>query len=483
MADKLIAKYIGNGDKTAYIMDSIKVEQNKIVLYNSLDDTFKSEAPLPDFGGLDEPIHGRHNIDEKDTIEGFYTDCTEILNQLIAWTLIDGGGVIKFGTGVYNLRYINLPAKVRLEGSGMGSTILRRIPNGNTENTITDSLRHCKGFINIPDTGAGVGISNLSIYGGSSYTANGSNPSNMVYSDSSQMNGIFIYDTVANAVMPNGNPVDSYEAISKNEVTFEGNKTRKFIDINNVSIFGMYGSGIYVGTSSSDVHIDNVNISQCRYDGITMRGSNNVISNVILFGNGENGIYDDGNYNHYSNIDVQYTGMYDHYSAAGINLKSCIGTSVNNALVKSSYCDGYHIFGTGISVSNSVSDANGAASSKDPNITSDVANPKDSTHITMRGANHDIRINVINTSAVYPIARYVFDTPASSGSGYYNYPLKNSIITITAQDTMTSNIAGGRINDVTVSAYVGCGIVDGGNIVTFIPGGTYTAPYVDPHGD
>ena len=449
MADKLIAKYIGNGDKTAYIMDSIKVEQNKIILYNSLDDTFKSEAPLPDFGGLDEPIHGRHNIDEKDTIEGFYTDCTEILNQLIAWTLIDGGGVIKFGTGVYNLRYINLPAKVRLEGSGMGSTILRRIPNGNTENTI----------------------------------ANGSNPSNMVYSDSSQMNGIFIYDTVANAVMPNGNPVDSYEAISKNEVTFEGNKTRKFIDINNVSIFGMYGSGIYVGTSSSDVHIDNVNISQCRYDGITMRGSNNVISNVILFGNGENGIYDDGNYNHYSNIDVQYTGMYDHYSAAGINLKSCIGTTVNNALVKSSYCDGYHIFGTGISVSNSVSDANGAASSKDPNITSDIANPKDSTHVTMRGANHDIRINVINTSAVYPIARYVFDTPASSGSGYYNYPLKNSIITITAQDTMTSNIVGGRINDVTVSAYVGCGIIDGGNIITFIPGGNYTAPYVDPHGD
>lgn len=469
MPGSVKARCINGGDRTAYILDDIRLEGNKMVFFSSLNDNFRSEVELPAAAtAVSEPVDGIYNVDEL-MGRDFSEDCTAIVQELINEAYVKtNGGVIKFGVGIYNIRYITLLPKVKLEGCGMGLSVLRRIPNSVIDETEKDSHNNCKGFINIPADSYGNAITDLSIYGGSTYTANGNKPCNVVYSDSTPANGIFVYDNNINALTEDGNPADAYQGIVSDEVDTEvgGTRTQKFLEIRNVTIFGMYGSGIYVGAYNNNVTIDGVHVSHCRYDGIVNNGFSTCVSNVNLFANGTCGIYDGGSYNKYTNVEVDYTGRYDHYNSAGIIFADSDSCSLNNANVRLCYCSGYVITGNNHTLTACLSDSNGSSSSKDPSINSDVMNPQNVPHMSIKGNCHNINITVSNSrsATINPIANYSVRT-------YHDKNVKNSIINIIGDSYYVSNNYA-LINEVAINTLTVATTINDDTVVTYIPQAT-----------
>ncbi len=458
------AKFISDGNSTAYFMDTISVEDNKVRIYSSLDETFYSEADLPAANdAVTEPVQKVYNVDEY--IEDYNVDNTLNINIILSAISNDGGGVLRFGAGTYIVSQLVLPPKVMVEGCGIGTTIIKRNPNADVRNNNTDSIRGNTGFIIIPASSSGCSIRNLSIYGSSDYTANGNNPMNVLYSDTVKQNGIMIQDATINSLNSDGAPADAYDAITGGNVTNYGsdNRTQKFATIDNISIVGMNGAGIYIGTNISDVSINEVFISHCRYDGIINLGNGNAVSNAHLYANGLCGIYDGGNGSKYANIEIGSTGRYAHTDAAGVKLVDTVSAMLTNIRVKNAYCKGYYVSGSYNTLAGCISDACGAASSKDESISGDSPNPKDVPHVVLAGDHHNINMQIMNSrrATVKPIASYSLLTETAKN-------ITNCIINVIADsDNCAENDS--LINEVAINAITNGTTITGDNIITYIP--------------
>ena len=459
--DFKIASSISNGSKKAYILNTVKVENNKIVLYSSIDDTFKSEAALPPTNdAVTEPVNGMYNVD---IIEiGEETDLTTVLNNLIQ-SISDGsngGGTIKFGAGVYKLKYLLLAPKVRIEGSGVGVTILKRIKDTVVPETVDDNNN--KGFICVPVGAYGCSIENLSICGpDTSYSANGIDPTIVNYAtDTEKVSGIFVFPNIAKSFNSSSNNADVYSAIVSNTgLRNGGNRNQKFMSIKNITIFGMNGSGISIGNNNSDITVENILVSHCRYSGIYNAGLNNIFSDIVSFANGLNGILETGNGSKYNNIEITYAGRYDHVNSAGMNLDGATRCMISNMAVSKCFCKGYVITGSFNSLHSCISDANGRTSSLSGGA--DLNNPKDVPHILLGGSNHIINILISNSikTTASPIASH---TIQSSGNP------TNCILNIIADGLNTSD-NDAMIGGVAISVINDAQIISGNNILTYIP--------------
>ena len=467
-ANSIKANYIFNGEDYAYILNALKIENGKLILYNEKNPAMTSSVNLPtyDIESI-EPVTNIYNVDTYITTEAQKNDSTTIINSLITTANANGGGVLKFGSGVYNVGSITLKPKVHLVGSGVGATIIKRANNDSYLESETDSIHSCHGFINVPNDAYGCSITDLSLYSGATYTPNGNKLMGLTYL-SKKINGIAINDNTINSLNSSGAAADAFDALtSTNSLTDGGNRNQKFLTIRNVSIFGFFGSGIYVGTYNSDVTIDNVLISHCRRDGITSQGNGNFFSNINIFGTGECGIRDAGSNNKYNNIEIDYCGSFSHTGAYGVRLETQRDT-LSNIICKYCYSAHYYIAGQYNCLSNCISDSAGGASKNDSGFSADNFTVKDVPHVKLAGKYHRIDISIFNSrfSSYQQIASY----PVITESNISNCMLN---IVCEGKDAVTDKkkyaVNDSKINNVNITSMNNSQIIVGDNILTYIP--------------
>ena len=401
-----IAKYISDGTNTANILNALKwdMETKTLSLYSTNNEELKSSCELPIYDNKDaveveKPVRGMYNVGYliSDALKS--TDCTTEIQKYIDLCAEDGGGVIRFGSGIYRYSTLTIPSGVSLIGSGIGNTILARVPSSHSEGEI-ESIYSSRGSIYIPASSRGITISNMSIFGGvelgltkdEDYQVSG----RTTYNDNRIATGIYIANgPVAEtneglAVLPYsvhmGQPL-SYDTPFKNIV------------LENLAIIGFSGSGIFVGANCSNVTINNVITNINRYAGIITAGSHIQVSNLVANGNGDNGILNIGPYNKFVNIECNYNGKYNHLNAAGFYSETS-DLVVNNIEAKFSYSRGIVVDADRCQFTNVICDANGARDDYDESSNEEANNnPRDVPQVVLSGAHIVFKGSICNYRA------------------------------------------------------------------------------------
>ena len=431
----VLLKAMRANETRAVAMTNLKIseDKSKLTLYAVEDESFESSVELPSYNDATcyttkMPCSTVYNVDEYITEED-KANSTAIIQELIDMCYENGGGTLWFGSNIYYVTGLVLKSKVYLKGNGIGSTILYRLINQNIPDaSISDDYHSGHAFISIPVNSSGCGVSNMSIYGDCSLSTLDSNQmaGSATYNENSIVNGIMYYNAPLVATDSNGNGVNGYEVHYNSNIT---NLTPyKFSTLENISIIGFSGSGIIIGVNCENITLNNVSSHLNRYEGIINAGKHVISSNIMVNGNGGNGIYDLGSSNLYDNVSSMYNGKYDHKSTYGISI---IGDycKMNNIFSGSNYATGIYVEGTYNNITNIHADANGARSVLDSEGAND--NPLDVPQVHLKGLYNSISGIITNSTARYIISKMplLVDKYASNctisivtdnHSGFYN---------------------------------------------------------------
>lgn len=401
-----VAKYIQSGDNVANILNALKWdgESKTLSLYSTNNEEYKSSVELPIYDNRDaveveRPVRGMYNIGYLISDDDRLSDCTTKVQHYIDLCAEDGGGVIRFGTGVYKISTLTIPNSVSLVGNGPGNTILYRVINGHTEGE-TEIVYNSKGFIYIPAGARGITIKDMTLYGGvvlentkdEDYQVSG----RTTYTDSKIATGIYVASCPM-AETNEGLAIQPYSIHTGSGLNYS--TPYKYITLDNLAIIGFSGSGIFIGANASNIAISNVTSNINRYAGLVSAGSHTQISNFIANGNGDNGILHAGVYNKYSNIECSYNGKYNHLNAAGFFVDSN-DVIVSNLECRFSYSRGVVIDGDRCQFVNVICDANGSRDSYDESDDQPANNnPRDVDQIVLSGNHITFRGSVCNYRA------------------------------------------------------------------------------------
>ena len=383
----ILASYISNSKNTAYFMNSLKLEDRTITLYNDKDDTYSSsieipEQSLPDINSVPYPMKRAYNVGEKITDDDKARDCTAQLQEYIDTCSENGGGALLLGGGVYRVTTLRLKPRVSLVGLGPTQTIIKRIVNS--------IANYDHSFIYIPPECVGCSVSNLSINGDcristsedqiyqvSGYTS---------YTEGDYVTGLYIASCPLIASYINNTPVDAYLPLESTGA-IDYNSPYKFASIDNVIITGFTGNGLYIGSNVTNLNLNNVTCNINKGHGISCQGINVLMSNIVVCGNGENGMYLGGTLNKINSIRADHNGKYNHMESSGIYIDGSYNT-VSNIGAKYNWCAGVTIKTGYNTVSDCICDANGAT--YDDIEQARLLNPKDVPQMYISGNGHTV---------------------------------------------------------------------------------------------
>ena len=410
-----LASYISNGTDRASIMNALKTSEDgtTITLYSTDNEEFASSVVLSKESNtvataVEEPVHGSYNIAVMTDSTTQASDCTSIIQDQINICAENGGGCVILGRGKYLVSGLTLKSKVHLVGSGVGNTILERIPNKAISYNTVDTYYNGSPFILVPVTASGCSISDMTLYGSATLANTAERPLQLsgvtTYSDTNIINGIQIPTAPFVAVDGGGNNITGYES----EYTNTSNEyltSYKSLILSNLSIIGFSGSGIVISANNTDIQVSNVRALFNRCAGFIIAGEHCELSNIVSNGNGDCGIIDSGTYNQFSNITVDFNGKYNHSGSYGYKCEAS-KSSISNLTCRANWCTGFYLNGNYNSISNIMADANGGRSSLDSD--GGNANPKDVPQVKLSGNGNTIKgiiTNYIATSTISVASR------------------------------------------------------------------------------
>ena len=366
MSDILGSKLF-NGVDTAWLMNKLKVDDGKLILYNRENPEFSSSVDVEDLAMPDDRGETRDRVyyaSNYITPTQAGSDCTTPFQNLIQMVYEDGGGVIKLDGRIYKVRALYILPGVYIDGCGWGNSIIERILEtepGKSYEENTDDSSSGYGFITIPTSASSFGLSNLTLSGNCTHNLDTVEGIDYVETtDNYRVHGLFVEDCDSDVSYTNETEpvIDTDTLYSRPSIPTENEcRTFKYGKIENVAIIGFSGCGVYIGMYNFNLSFNNVQVQYNIEDGIYNLSKGNYFNNLFVEFNGKYGIYNDGQGNKWNGIKCFWNGMRDHnafgfYSNASKN-------QINMIEISDNWCNGVGIRGDNVIMNNALIDTNG----------------------------------------------------------------------------------------------------------------------------